>query len=258
MNIGKIIKEQRQKNNLTQEQLAQQFFVTRQLVSKWENGKSYPDLEQVVKLSDFFDLPLDYLLKDNQKMVDELTLDTKKKKWLKGAVLLLGILATSLTTILILTFWVNGPLLEADDITITKIEKNDLPEKSFTLRTTGERITLPRDVSYTIYFETKKPFVKLPKRSGLINSNDETGIGVLLFGEYSFIGGNRKSKIVIPSERDRVLDPTLNIDKSIYLQTKEKLRSSGNSLKSQTKNTGTQLYSVKELNSLPNTPVKNR
>nr|WP_232846016.1 helix-turn-helix transcriptional regulator [Enterococcus innesii] len=63
MDIGKIIKEERTKRNLTQEQLAQEFFVTRQLISKWENGKSYPDLDQVVKLSSYFELTLDYLLK---------------------------------------------------------------------------------------------------------------------------------------------------------------------------------------------------
>lgn len=40
MDIGKIIKEERTKRNLTQEQLAQEFFVTRQLISKWENGVS--------------------------------------------------------------------------------------------------------------------------------------------------------------------------------------------------------------------------
>ncbi|MDN6615363.1 MAG: helix-turn-helix domain-containing protein, partial [Enterococcus sp.] len=54
MDIGTIIKEKRVENNLTQEALAQKFFVTRQLISKWENGKSYPDLKQVVQLSELF------------------------------------------------------------------------------------------------------------------------------------------------------------------------------------------------------------
>jgi len=39
---------------MTQEELANEFFVSRPLISKWENGKSYPDLEQLLKLSDFF------------------------------------------------------------------------------------------------------------------------------------------------------------------------------------------------------------
>ena len=80
MDIGKIIKEERTKRNLTQEQLAQEFFVTRQLISKWENGKSYPDLDQVVKLSSYFELTLDYLLKEDQQMVQELNLTTHRKQ----------------------------------------------------------------------------------------------------------------------------------------------------------------------------------
>jgi len=80
MDIGKIIKEERTKRNLTQEQLAQEFFVTRQLISKWENGKSYPDLDQVVKLSNYFELTLDYLLKEDQQMVQELNLTTHRKR----------------------------------------------------------------------------------------------------------------------------------------------------------------------------------
>ena len=59
MRIGKIIKEERTKRQLTQENLAEEFFVTRQLISKWENDKSYPDLDQVVKLSEFFQKKLD-------------------------------------------------------------------------------------------------------------------------------------------------------------------------------------------------------
>ncbi|MGX7163097.1 helix-turn-helix domain-containing protein [Enterococcus massiliensis] len=257
MNIGKIIKEHRKENDLTQEQLAQQFFVTRQLVSKWETGKSYPDLDQVVKLSEFFDLPLDYLLKDDQEMVSELTFDTKKKKWLKRLLLFLGILSISLTTVLVLIFWVDGALLDANDIVITKIEKTVLPEKTITLDITDERITLPTDVSYTIYFETTKPFVKLAKRSGLINGRDETGIGLLLFGEYTLFSSNKKSKIVIPSQREVQLNPDLNIGKNIYLQNKKKLRDSASNNFYEAKNTGTLLFSAEELNHLPNTPEKN-
>ena len=63
MDIGKIIKEERTKRNLTQEQLAQEFFVTRQLISKWENGKSYPDIHSLLLLSALFDVSLDQLIK---------------------------------------------------------------------------------------------------------------------------------------------------------------------------------------------------
>jgi len=67
--IGKIIKENRTAKNMTQEELANHLFVSRPLISKWENGRSYPDLEQLLKLSDFFDLTLDELMRGDKKMI---------------------------------------------------------------------------------------------------------------------------------------------------------------------------------------------
>lgn len=112
MDIGKIIKEERTKRNLTQEQLAQEFFVTRQLISKWENGKSYPDLDQVVKLSNYFELTLDYLLKEDQQMVQELNLTTHRKRIGLVLIALLTILSISLSTILLAAFWIDQSFLQ--------------------------------------------------------------------------------------------------------------------------------------------------
>jgi len=66
---GKIIKEKRTAKNMTQEELANELFVSRPLISKWENERSYPDLEQLLKLSDFFDLTLDELMRGDKKMI---------------------------------------------------------------------------------------------------------------------------------------------------------------------------------------------
>ena len=49
--IGKNIKHFRIKRNLTQDQLAEQLFVTRQTVSNYETGKSRPDIDMLVKIS---------------------------------------------------------------------------------------------------------------------------------------------------------------------------------------------------------------
>ena len=52
MELGKRIAEIRKGHNLTQEGLAEICSVTRQTISNWENGKSYPDLETLVLISD--------------------------------------------------------------------------------------------------------------------------------------------------------------------------------------------------------------
>lgn len=51
MELGKRITELRKANNLTQEGMAERCSVTRQTISNWENGKSYPDLEMLVFIS---------------------------------------------------------------------------------------------------------------------------------------------------------------------------------------------------------------
>lgn len=80
MKIADTIRVERKKKELTQAQLAEQLFVSRQLISKWETGKGYPDLEQVAKLSEIFDLSIDTIIKGDNKIVTKLTLDTKRKK----------------------------------------------------------------------------------------------------------------------------------------------------------------------------------
>lgn len=66
MEIGSKIKEARTKTELTQEQVAEELGVSRQTVSNWETGKSYPDIVSVIKMSDLYDVSLDYLLKGKE------------------------------------------------------------------------------------------------------------------------------------------------------------------------------------------------
>jgi len=68
--IGCLIKEQREKHNWTQEQLAKRLNISRESISKWESSKSYPTIHNVVMLSDIFNLSVDTLIKkDNDLLV---------------------------------------------------------------------------------------------------------------------------------------------------------------------------------------------
>lgn len=49
---------------LSQEELGMELQVSRQTISKWESGQSYPDFQRLVMLSDYFDMTLDELVKD--------------------------------------------------------------------------------------------------------------------------------------------------------------------------------------------------
>lgn len=63
IDIGSKIKTLRLSKSMTQEQLAKALHVSAQAVSKWENGKSYPDIHSLLLLRALFDVSLDQLIK---------------------------------------------------------------------------------------------------------------------------------------------------------------------------------------------------
>ena len=60
--IGKNIKRLRLQQELTQDELAERLFVTRQTVSNYETGKSKPDVEMLVKISEVFGVDVQQLI----------------------------------------------------------------------------------------------------------------------------------------------------------------------------------------------------
>ena len=60
--IGKFLKELRTEKKLTQEQMAEKFYVTNRSVSRWENGNNMPDLDILIEISDYFKVDLREIL----------------------------------------------------------------------------------------------------------------------------------------------------------------------------------------------------
>lgn len=60
--FGDILKELRMDAELTQEELAQKFNITATAISKYETGDREPTLDFLVKISDYFDVSVDYML----------------------------------------------------------------------------------------------------------------------------------------------------------------------------------------------------
>nr|MCH9869624.1 helix-turn-helix domain-containing protein [Serratia marcescens] len=69
MQIGEKIKRIRTTFNLTQDELGQDLHLTRQTISNWEKGKSYPSIQDIVTISDRYHVSLDELLKEDQEML---------------------------------------------------------------------------------------------------------------------------------------------------------------------------------------------
>lgn len=81
MEIGNRIREERDKHGLSQEDLANEIFVSRQTVSNWETGKTYPDVQSLLLLSNLFGVTIDSLVKgDEVEMAKEIEQGAKKLK----------------------------------------------------------------------------------------------------------------------------------------------------------------------------------
>lgn len=78
MNFGKKLQTARINMNLTQQKIADDFFITRQTISNWENGNNYPDIITLIKLGDYFGFSIDEILREDKQM--RLFLDKKTVK----------------------------------------------------------------------------------------------------------------------------------------------------------------------------------
>ncbi len=69
MNLGSQIKKYRSELSMSQDELAEKLFVSRQSVSNWENDKTYPDIKSLLLLSEVFQVSLDQLVKGDLEIM---------------------------------------------------------------------------------------------------------------------------------------------------------------------------------------------
>ena len=86
--IGKNIRQLRNAQNMTQDELAERLFVTRQTVSNYETGKSRPDVEMLVKISEILETDIHQVIYGPEPV----KLTKEKKRLLVGAILTLVML----------------------------------------------------------------------------------------------------------------------------------------------------------------------
>ncbi|MCL2589108.1 MAG: helix-turn-helix domain-containing protein [Oscillospiraceae bacterium] len=115
MNISKVIREQRNQLSLSQEELAEKLYVTRQTIGNWENDKSYPDIHSLILLSQIFDMTIDNLVKGDlevmKKTVEKKDVNTAKRNaWLCGCIGVVVILGSfNISTYLLSTHFIVIP-----------------------------------------------------------------------------------------------------------------------------------------------------
>ncbi|MBO0487819.1 helix-turn-helix domain-containing protein [Vagococcus fluvialis] len=106
MKFGERLKKLRNDANETQESIANRLHVSRQTISNWENERSYPDIEMLIKLSNYYNISLDQLLKEDVVMEEKVIEDAKKKRRYRNIIYI----GTSLILIftIINLIWLSG------------------------------------------------------------------------------------------------------------------------------------------------------
>ena len=98
--IADNIKLQRIKNSLTQQDLADKMYVTRQTISKYENGKSNPDMESLEQLTRIFNVDIDTLLYGD--------LSEERKRGRKRTIFVIALISLVFIMLSILIGWENS------------------------------------------------------------------------------------------------------------------------------------------------------
>lgn len=91
MKLSDKIIQLRKSNGWSQEDLAEKINVSRQAISRWENGTALPDSNNILQLSKLFNVTADYLLNDDYESDDDIpclketnkALDNQKKNYRK-------------------------------------------------------------------------------------------------------------------------------------------------------------------------------
>lgn len=71
MRIGEQLQQQRKLRNMSQNELADKLKISRQSISKWENGASLPSFSNVIAISELFDISLDELIKGDVDLMNK-------------------------------------------------------------------------------------------------------------------------------------------------------------------------------------------
>ena len=103
MEFNEKLQELRKGKGLTQEELAQEIFVSRTAVSKWESGRGYPNIESLKAIAKFFSLTVDELLSSGEVLTLAEEDNKRKEKYFRD--LIYGLLDICIAMLLFLPFF---------------------------------------------------------------------------------------------------------------------------------------------------------
>ncbi len=108
MELSDQIKKHRTQIGLSQEELAERIFVSRQTVSNWETAKTYPDVQSLLLLSQLFDTSIDELVKGDVETMKE-TLKRDAQRMNRLAYAMVGLIALAIVAFIVLAWLLPRP-----------------------------------------------------------------------------------------------------------------------------------------------------
>lgn len=169
MDFEKQIRKYRKEMNLSQEELADKVYVSRQTISNWENGKSCPDIQSLVLLSTIFNVSLDQLIKgDIEVMKEKIKADEIEKFNRYGMVYSILLLITIISAVPLkvwLGIWAVVPWGIIAVITIIYAFKVESLKKDYNVQTYKEIVAFTEgkrlDEIDSYKEEGKRPYQKI-------------------------------------------------------------------------------------------------
>ena len=123
MEFNEKLQELRKQKGLTQEQLAEQLYVSRTAISKWESGRGFPNIESLKAIAKFFKVSLDELLSGEEIL--EIAEADQKEKTRTVRDLIFGLLDFGMVLLLFLPFFgqrIGDDLQEVSLLNLTQIQ----------------------------------------------------------------------------------------------------------------------------------------
>ena len=113
MEFNEKLQELRKRKNLTQEQLAEELYVSRTAISKWESGRGYPGIDSLKAIAKFFSVTIDDLLSGDEVLSIAEEERQQNEKWVRD--LVFGLLDCSAVVLLFFPFFgqTSGEMISA-------------------------------------------------------------------------------------------------------------------------------------------------
>ncbi|HEP2074535.1 TPA: helix-turn-helix transcriptional regulator [Streptococcus pyogenes] len=171
MEIGQQMIRYRKQQALSQEELAEKVYVSRQSISNWENDKTYPDIHSLLLLSQIFQVSLDQLIKgDIEKMKYTITQVDKKnfERDTKVMVTLMILLMISSYPLVYFLEWLGlGIFVLLSIITMTYANRVERFKKKYDVQTYKEILAVSNG-KLLDEIEKREERAKLPYQKPLI------------------------------------------------------------------------------------------